>query len=166
MQIENRFAPFEFRSSDGAPGILAGVVLRYGDRAEITPGLFERFQPGAFGDVSKADVLVNRQHDRTAPLGRTGGLLRLTDSAVELRAELTLPKTRDGEDVAELVRHGVLRGFSIEFRARRDRVEGGVRVVEAAELRGLSVVDSPAYGDSLVGLRARLALPERRRAWL
>ena len=112
-------------------------------------------------------VIVNRQHDRAAPLGRAGGLLRLSDSPTELRAELTLPTTRDGEDVAELVRQGVLRGFSIEFRATRDRIEGGnVRVVERAELRALSVVDDPAYGDSIVALRARIEGSRRRRWWL
>ena len=167
-EIEIRFAPFEIRSLDGAPGILSGVAVRYGDRAEILPGVFERFEAGAFGaDVAKSTVIVNRQHDRAAPLGRAGGLLRLSDSPTELRAELTLPTTRDGEDVAELVRQGVLRGFSIEFRAKVDRIENGnTRVVESAELRGLSVVDDPAYGESVVALRARIELPARRRAWL
>ena len=164
---ERRFAPFELRSSDGAPGILFGVAMRYGDRAEISSGLFERFEAGAFGaDVAKSSVIVNRQHDRAAPLGRAGGLLRLSDSPTELRAELTLPTTRDGEDVAELVRQGVLRGFSIEFRAKVDRIEtGNTRVIESAELRGLSVVDDPAYGDSILALRARIE-GSRRRWWL
>ena len=163
---ERRFASFEFRSSDGAPGVLSGMAIRYGDRAEIAPGLFERFEAGAFGDIAKSTVIVNRQHSRSAPLGRAGGLLRLTDSADALRAELTLPKTRDGEDVATLVRDGVLRGFSVEFHATRDRIEGGnVRVVERAELRALSVVDDPAYGDSIVALRARIACADAWRRW-
>ena len=58
---------------------------------------------------------------------------------------MTLPDTTEGRDVATLVRDGVLRGFSVEFRATRDRIEGGnVRVVERAELRALSVVDDPS----------------------
>ena len=164
---ERRFASFEFRSSDGAPGVLSGVAIRYGDRAEIAPGLFERFEVGAFGpDVAKSTVVVNRQHSRSAPLGRAGGLLRLSDSADALRAELKLPATRDGEDVAELVKQGVLRGFSVEFRATRDRIEGGTRVVERAELRGLAVVDDPAYGSSVVALRARIEGTHNKRWWL
>ena len=165
---ERRFASFELRSSDGAPDVISGVAIRYGDRAEIAPNLFELFAPGAFGpDVAKSTVVVNRQHDRASPLGRAGGLLRLSDSADALRAELTLPATRDGEDVATLVRDGVLRGFSVEFRAMRDRIEGGnLRIVERAELRGLSVVDDPAYGDSLVALRARIEGHGKRLWWL
>ena len=166
-KLEQRFAPLELRSSDGAPGVLSGVAIRYGDRAEIGPGVFEKFEPGAFGpDVAQSQIVVNRQHDRAAPLGRAGGLLSLVDTLIELRAELTLPTTRDGEDVAELVRQGVLRGFSIEFAAERDRIEGGnTRVVERAKLRGLSVVDDPAYEDSVVALRARFAGAEHWRRW-
>ena len=124
---ERRFASFEFRSSDGAPGVLSGVAIRYGDRAEIAPGLFERFEPGAFGaDVAKSTVVVNRQHDQiAAPLGRAGGLLRLTDSADALRAELTLPTdARRRRRGRPLVRDGVLRGFSVEFRATRRSYRG------------------------------------------
>ena len=163
---EIRFAPFELRSSDGTPGVLAGIAIRYGDRAEIAPGLFERFEAGAFGDIAKSTVIVNRQHNRGAPLARAGGLLRLSDSPDDLRAELTLPDTTEGRDVATLVRDGVLRGFSIEFRAEHDRIEGGnLRIVERAKLIALSVVDDPAYGDSLVALRARIE-GTRRRWWL
>ena len=68
---ERRFAALELRSSNGAPGILSGVAVRYGDRAEIAANLFELFEPGAFGpDVAKSTVVVNRQHDRALPLGR------------------------------------------------------------------------------------------------
>ena len=163
---EIRFAPFELRSSDGAPGVLTGVAMRYGDKAEIASGLFERFEAGAFGDIAKSTVIVNRQHNRAAPLARAGGLLRLKDSPVDLRAELTLPDTTEGRDVATLVRDGVLRGFSVEFRAEHDRIEGGnLRIVERAKLVALSVVDDPAYGDSLVALRARIACADAWRRW-
>ena len=165
--LERRFASFEFRSSDGAPGVLSGVAIRYGDRAEIGPGVFERFEPGAFGpDVAQSTVVCNRQHNRAAPLGRAGGLLRLSDTPIELRAELRLPDTEAGRDTATLVREGVLRGFSIEFAAERDRIEGGnTRVVERATLSGLSVVDDPAYGESVVALRARIACANAWRQW-
>ena len=41
-----------------------------------------------------------------------------------------------------------------------------MRVVERAELRGLSVVDDPAYGDSIVALRARIEGHGNPRWWL
>ena len=164
---ERRFASFEFRSLDGAPGVLFGVAMKYGALAEIGPGVFERFEPRAFGpDIAKSTVVCNRQHDRFSPLGRAGGLLSLVDTPIELSAELRLPDTMVGRDTATLVREGVLRGFSIEFRAKVDRIENGnTRVVESAELRGLSVVDDPAYEDSVVALRARFAGAEHWRQW-
>ena len=169
---EYRFAEFEFRADPvtGGPGILSGVAMPYGTVANLGGGLHERFDVGAFGgDVERADVLANWQHHREAPLGRTGGGgLTLTDGPDALRAELILPATAAGRDVAELASRRVLRGFSVEFRAAADRFERGIRVVMRARLLALAVVDRPAYGDALASLRARAldaAMP-RRRVWL
>lgn len=168
---EYRFAAFEFRAadSDSSPGTLAGIAMRYGDVATLPGGIRERFEPGSFGpDVERADVLVNWQHHREAPLGRTGGGgLTLADGPDALRVALVLPATVAGRDVAELARRRVLRGFSVEFRAPMDRFEAGIRVVQRARLTGLAVVDRPAYGDALASLRARaLDAAVRRRIWL
>ena len=156
---EYRFAPFEFRAADDGPGVLSGIAMPYGTIATVAPGLRERFEPGAFGpDVGASDVLANWQHDRARPLARTrGGGLVLSDGPEALRAEVALPDTEAGRDVAVLARRGVLSGFSIEFHAKRDRVDAGVRVVESAWLSGVSIVDSPAYPDAVIAaLRARI----------
>ena len=110
------------------------------------------------------DVIARLQHSRDRPIGRTGGGgLELADSAAALRASLTLPKTRDGEDAAELLRTRILRGWSVEFRATREKVaDGGLRIIEAAELRGLGLVDEPAYGDSLAKIAERCRCTEGR----
>ena len=54
----------------------------------------------------------------------------------------------------ELVRSGVLRGLSVEFRAIRDRFVGDLREIGRAVLDGLGLVDRPAYAGS-VGLEVR-----------
>ena len=69
----------------------------------------------------------------------------LADSATELRATLTLPDTSDGRDVRELVRTGVFRGFSLEFRASTEDWSGDRRMISKATLQGFAVVDDPAY---------------------
>ena len=169
MDVERRYAAFEFRAVDGGPGVLSGVAMPYGSEAILPGGLRERFEPGAFGALDTADVIANWQHMRESPIGRTGGGgLVLQDGPQELRASLTLPDTTAGRDVATLARNGVLRGFSVEFFAMRDRVDAGVRVVERARLSGLSIVDRPAYRDALATLRARIegAAAPRRRIWL
>ena len=138
---------------------LSGVAVTYGETARI--GSFsERFEPGAFGDVSGLDVILNVQHQRARPIARTGGRdpgggLTLIDSPESLRMRADLPPTREADDALALVRSRVLRGLSVEFRAIRDSWENGrsLRVIHEAKLGGLGLVDSPAYPGS--GVEAR-----------
>ena len=141
----------ELRASDDG-GAVEGVLIPYGQTAKIAD-FTERFLPGS---VSFGDVLANRQHDRQRPLARTGGGLTLTDSATELRARIELPDTQDGRDVRELVKLGILRGLSAEFRTLKDAWEGTERTIHQAQLTGLAVVDQPAYLGA--GIEAREAI--------
>ena len=145
---------------------LQGVLVRYGDTAQQ---FRERIEPGAFGDVASLDVLLNVQHTRAKPLARSkGGGLELRDSAEELAVSASLPATREADDTLELVRAGVLRGFSAEFFPVKMREDAGVSVISEARLAGLSVVDSPAYKESrITAIREEQQQPKRRRRlWL
>ncbi len=147
--------PVEFRANDDSLPTVEGSAMVYGRVSEVLPGLRERFHPGAFGDLSGADVVLNVQHDRSRPLARTGGSgLRLNDTtgALEVRAELD-PRTRDGADAAALLERRILRGFSVEFIPEDSQFEGGIREVRKARLVGLGLVDSPAHRGSLAHLR-------------
>lgn len=154
-ETETRYA--ELRA-DG--GNLRGTVLAYGDTAVIG-GQPERFLPGAFDPIG--DVILNFQHQRARPLARTGGDLELTDDAEALRMAAKMPDTADGRDALTLVRQGVLRGLSVEFRAITERLEGGVRIVEKAILTGLGLVDRAAYGQSVVEARELEIIEDRQR---
>ena len=148
--MQPEFRQVEIRAEGNA---IVGTAIRYGDRAEIAPGVFETFQPGS---LAWDDVILNRQHRRDQALARTGGAglaLIADDSAVRFRAEL--PDTQDARDTRALVAAGVLRGASIEFRAERERMEGSLRVIEAARLKGIAIVDEGAYPESTVEARAR-----------
>ncbi|MCY4468370.1 MAG: HK97 family phage prohead protease [Thiotrichales bacterium] len=123
---------------------LAGRALVYGDFA---PQFAERFEPGAFGEVRT--VAVNLQHDPRIIIAPQA---LLTDSPRSLDVRADLPP---GSAALDLVKRGALSGFSIEFRAKRDRFEAGVRIVEAAELTGLALVDRGAYPQSTAEVRAR-----------
>ena len=159
---------FRFCELRAAPDkrMLTGVAVKYGDVANI--GTFrERFEAGAFGDLSTADVLLNAQHQRVVPLARTGGGgLVLFDTLMELRIDATLPETRAADDTLSLVRSKVLRGLSIEFKALQERMESGVRVITRAILKGVAVVDSGAYQMSTVAARqAQDDMRRLRRRW-
>lgn len=163
MTVERRYCELR-AASDGRR--LEGVAVRYGDTARLPWGR-ERIEVGAFAPLG--DVILNASHDRAAPLARTGGGgLELMDAADSLTVRAELPATRAADDVLALVRGGVMRGLSVEFRAVAERMESGVRVIERAALSGVAVVDTPAYPASEVEAR-RAAMPapaKRRRVWL
>ena len=143
--------------------IISGVAVKYGDVAVLPFGR-ERFQAGAFPTVATDDLILNYAHDRSRALSRTGGGgLVVTDTAKSLSIKADLPPTREADDVLTLIRSGVLRGLSLEFIARSERREGGVRVVERATARGFGIVDRPAYSSSLVSAREEVRQRGRRR---
>ena len=157
MKTEYRFCEVrrEGRILSGQ-GIVYGDVARVGARAE-------RFLPGALGaDVGGLDVLLNVQHIRSKMLARTGGGgLTLTDTATALEVRAELPETRESSDALELVEAKILRGFSLEFVALQERMEGPTRVIVSARLAGLALVDRPAYPASKVSARAEVEPPAR-----
>ena len=156
-EIERRRV--ELRHGPGR--IVTGVAMRYGTVARLPWGE-ERIEAGAFAPLG--DVVLNSFHDRTTPLARTDGAgLTLDDTAERLAISAELPPTQAADDVLALVRAGIMRGLSIEFRAVAERIEGGVRVIERAVLSGIGVVDTPAYPDSEVEARRRRG---GRRTWV
>ena len=138
--METRF--LECRADGRA---ITGAALNYGDTARLRAGR-ETFDPHPFGDVSELDVIANVLHDRQRPIARTGGGgLVLTDSPERLAVRADLPNTREADDALELVRTGVLRGWSIEFNPLRESQDGDLRRIHRAALSGLGLVDRPAY---------------------
>ena len=157
---EYRYSALEYReeaaeSEDFLGVTLGGPVLNYGDIAQLPWGK-ERFEPGAFGDISKLTVRANRMHQREMPLGVTGENLVYTDTAKALSAEIKLLNTTAGRDTAVDVRQKVLAGQSVEFRTNNDRVQDGTRIISGARFFGHGVVDVPAYPQSTVGQRAEM----------
>ena len=143
--------------------VLEGRAITYGDVARVGSSR-ERFVPGAFGSLEGADLLLNVQHDRGRVLARSGGGgLVLTDSATALEVRAELPETRESDDTLKLVEAKILRGFSLEFVALRERMEGPTRVLVQARLVGLAVVDKPAYRASTIAARAEVETPNRWR---
>ena len=129
---------------------LSGRVIQYGDIATLPFGK-EVIDAGAFGNLEDADLILNRQHDRSKPLARTGGGgLQVIDSPTELRLQADLPDTPTGREAITLVRNGILRGFSIEFVATREYVRNRELHIAEGRLYGVALVDKPAYPESQV----------------
>ncbi len=149
--MESRF--LECRA-DGR--VITGAALQYGDVARISRGRQETFAPQPFGDVSRLDILANIQHNRQRMIARTGGGgLELTDSRERLQVRADLPRTTDADDALELVKTGILRGWSIEFDSLREENRSNLRRIVKADLGGLGLVDFPAYSQSLATAEIR-----------
>ena len=147
--LEYRFAECEVRD---AGAVVAGTVMPYGSEARIMGAFTESVEPGAF---TFDDVILNRMHVREDLIARTGGGgLVLTDSASALALRAEVPTYR--ADIRDQVNRRILRGFSVEMRVTaEDWPSPDRRIIKAAELRGIGLVDRPAYGDATAELAKR-----------
>ncbi len=129
---------------------LTGVVMQFGD---VAPTYRERFEPGAFTFAEA--VPLNLMHNPLMAVAwAPGGGLTLEADETALRMIAEVPNIPAGNVALAMVRDGKAQGLSIEFNARSERRETGVRVVEIAELRGIGLVRDPSYKASRVEARA------------
>ena len=165
MEIEYRFATIEVRA-DSSGAAVQGVVMPYRTEADVE-GLFrESVDPGAVGDLG--DVILNRQHNAADPLARTdGGGLELTDSAARLSMRAEIPAYR--EDIRDLVKRRILRGLSVEMEvSAEDWPAPDRRIIRAAKLWGIGLVDRSAYGEATARIaeRARTTCRQKKTIFL
>ena len=148
--IEYRFAALEFRDS-GA--VISGIAMPYGATTRIAGMFSESVEPGAF---KIDDVILNRMHRRDDPIARTGGGgLELTDSTESLSLRAEIPSYR--EDVRDMVARKILRGFSVEMSVTaEDWPNPDRRIIRAATLHGIGLVDRPAYGEATAAIAKRM----------
>lgn len=163
-------APEIRRAPDGGGTTVAGYAAVFNSDADIGGYWVERIAPGAFADTLRSDdILALAAHDSARVLGRTSaGTLRLREDSRGLAAEIDLPDTSDGRDVAELVRRGDLKGMSFGFIVRKEqwdeKVDPPLRTILAVELIEVSAVARPAYGDTSLGMRSLESAREQAEA--
>ena len=153
---EVRFAEDDTRQS---PGILSGVLMPYGVKAQDRAEMFE------LGALTWPDdgILVRRMHDRKSPLVKVVPYLSGTD----LRIDSPLLNSVAGRSAAEELRAGVLTGLSVEFNATKETRRNGLRVIQKAILGGAGLVDFPSYQGAKAELRAKSDTQQRiARLWL
>ena len=157
MKTEHREIEIRFEADPNrlTTGRLIGVLMPYETRASDRP---EMFEAGSL-EWPTEGVLLREMHDRQRPIARF--IPVATDT--EVRVQITLPDTTAGRDAKANVLAGVYAGLSVEFRAIRETVRDGVRVVQKALLTGAGLVDSGSYSQALVEARGK---SKRRRLWL
>lgn len=127
--------------SDNGELRLSGLVIPWGKQATDRPERFER------NSLSWRRVALRSMHQNlTMPIASfpSGGLtLENRDDGLYMRA--VLADTQQARDTVAAVEGGIANGLSIEFRAKRDRVSAGLRIVDEALLFGIAVVPQGAY---------------------
>jgi uncharacterized protein len=151
------------RTSNGSK-IVRGMAVVYGALSEDLGGWRERIQAGAFTKSlrNNPDVQILNSHNQAQILGRVSSqTATVTDSSIGLRFSLSLGNSSHANDVADMLKRGDVSQCSFGFSCIRDLWELEddilVRTVQEAQLFELSVVGSPAYSQTSVGLRSALA---------
>ena len=183
-EIERRItlsdATIEYR--DGENGEKRPTIVGYGavfnSESRNLGGFVETVHPKAFDDILSAnpDVLGLYNHDKNKLLARSSnGSLKLSVDGYGLRYEMSLPATRDAEDVATMVRERLVTGSSFAFAVRKgggDVWSTDEKGMKRREIRSIGLLEDvgpvvrPAYDSSSVVVSRRaieMALGENYR---
>ena len=139
----------EIREVEGKPTRLVGTLLPFNVRAKDRPEMFLTNSVSWPTD----GVVLRRQHNRSEPILKFVPV----EAGGQLTVDTLIPETRAGADALAEVKSGLLSGLSVEFRAVKQVVEGGIRKISEAVLVGAGLVDSPSYSQAVVEARAKAA---------
>ncbi len=163
MQREFRSGiPAQIRADD--TGIrVEGYAAVFGQETKIGDWFREKIEPGAFSDaIGRDDVVFLINHDGL-PLARTrSGTLRLSEDSKGLKIETDLdPEDPDVKSIVGKMRRGDLDKMSFAFWPEvQEWDETGdmpLRIIKKAALFDVSIVTTPAYEGTEIGLRSAAA---------
>ena len=160
-QRENRAsASFEVRAIDDATVEVAGYAAVFNQETVIGGQWREQIAPGAFRDAIGRDDVVFLINHEGLPLARSrSGTLELSedDHGLHMRALLD-PTDPDVRSIVPKMKRGDLDKMSFAFVPTRqswdDEDDMPRRTIESAELYDVSVVTTPAYAGTEIGLRS------------
>jgi len=148
--------------------IVEGCCVPYGEATKVRdspdgPAYYERFEPGAFRKHLNAANRIELRYEHRDDLAHSVGVGRaLYEEARGLFGTFLIHAGAFGDQALELVRAGILPGFSISFSDRFTqwkRAEDQVVVRESCELHEVSLVRQPAYAGAVVtAVRSRAQL--------
>ena len=144
-----------------ADGIrVSGYAAKFNEIADIGGMFREQIAPGAFTDaIGRDDVVFLINHDGL-PLARTrSGTLTLSQDAQGLRMETVLDATDpDVQSIIGKMKRGDLDKMSFAFMPEvqewDDSGDTPLRTIRKAALYDVSIVTTPAYDGTSIGLRS------------
>jgi len=157
----------ELEAKDGR--MVEGCIVPYGEPARVqdvgmdgalSSPYWEMFEAGAFRKQLRAAGRLELRYEHRTDLAHSIGVgVELHDEAAGLFGAFRVHDGAFGDQALELVRSGILPGFSVEcvdrFRHWRRTAEGTV-VRSNCELLSVGLTRTPAYaGAQVVALRSR-----------
>lgn len=122
-------------------------------REKILPGAFKRAIDKAMESNSPIKLLF-RHNDKDLLASTINSSLKLEEDSIGLRFEADIVNTTLGKDVYNYVKTGLISNMSFGFRNAIDEwtIENGqsIRTLKDFELTEISILDNPAYKDSIV----------------
>ena len=162
LEIRTAAHAVELRAEGNGLGTLTGYAAVFNRHSQNLGGFVEQVDPAAF-TKSLADglpVMARGNHSDAMLLGTTwADTLRLSVDGTGLRYEVDLPDTSAGRDFRALAERGDIKWSSFAFRTIEDEwgvTEQGfpLRTLRAVQLVDVAPVNSPAYLDTSVAVRA------------
>ena len=129
------------------PRSISGIAVPWNVEATVSDGTRVKFLPGSLPVKGKAPKLL-KYHDSTQPVGVVTGRM---DSEAGMLFTAKISKTRDGDDVVELIKDGAIDSVSVGVNpidASYD--QDGTLVVAKGEWMELSLVTAPAFAGAQI----------------
>jgi HK97 family phage prohead protease len=126
---------------------ISGIAVPWNTEATVSDGTRVKFLPGSLAVQGKKPKLL-KYHDSTQPVGIVTGRMD-TERGMLFTAKIS--KTRDGDDVVELIKDGAIDAVSVGVNpidASYD--ETGALVVAKGEWLELSLVTAPAFAGAQI----------------
>ena len=127
---------------------ITGMVVPFGVAGNTSAGSVV-FEFGSFQQFKAEEIILNREHLRTEPLGRgIAGSEVITPAGISMAFKIA--GTTAGTDALIEAAEGLRPAFSIEASADEYTIDKGVMKVSAATLQQVAHVTNPAFKTALI----------------
>jgi HK97 family phage major capsid protein len=127
---------------------ITGMVVPFGVSGRTSAGEVV-FEFGSFQQFKAEDIILNKEHSRTDPLGRgIAGSEIITPAGISMSFKIA--PTTAGTDALIEAAEGLRPAFSIEASADEYTIDKGVMKVSAATLQQVAHVTNPAFKSALI----------------
>lgn len=135
-------------AADVANRTITGTIVPFGISGNTSAGAVV-FEFGSFQQFQAEDIILNKEHSRTDPLGRgIAGSEVITPAGISMSFKIA--GTSAGTDALIEAAEGLRPAFSIEASADEYTIDKGVMKVTAATLQQVAHVTNPAFKSALI----------------